>query len=267
MATEARVMRFGTPELKLIFRTMLLEDFQCEFELVELGEDDAWLPWDLIIASTETGEKLPNLSQVEFSALMEDPAARCYAGYDVGRVHDTGEFSGLLVGDGRKHVSERMAKTFRARSFQEQEDFLMWFLNHPRTFLEIDKGGLGMNLAEKLATKYGASRVKEVDFGSKLTAPFEYRDQDEAAKTVLAVGLKQTMLNDQVRFQADVNKNYQMHSVRRAVTESMRTVYKVETEGEGTQKKHHADVFWARAMAVHLWLSLTVRRLRVAAVA
>jgi phage FluMu gp28-like protein len=196
--------------------------------------------------------------------LDQHSEARVFAGYDVGRVHDTGEFSGLVTDPGSDIAVERVAKTFRARSFQEQEDFLVWYLRQPRTFLAIDKGGMGMQLAEKLRTLFGAARVKEVDFGSTLIPPYDSRVEKEPAKTVLAVTLKQAMLSDLVRWQVDVNKNYQMHSIRRHVTEAMRVVYRVEVEGE---QKHHADVFWARAMATWMWRNTFARRLRFAAVA
>jgi len=271
MSTEERVAKYGSPVLKDFFDSMLIEDFQCEFELVELGDDDAWLPWDMILASTPAGaDYVPNLTPEEFTRYMDDhPNARVFGGYDVGRVKDTGEFSGLFDDPLFKGeiAFERMTKTFRARSFQEQQDFLTWYLSHPRTFLAIDRGGLGMQLAEYLVTRFGAARVTAVDFGSKLVAPFEYRKDEADAKSVLATTLKKGMISDLVRWQVDVAKNYQMHSVRRHVTESLHAGFRVDTsDGEGQQKKHHADVFWARALAFWKWRSVDMRRMRFAAV-
>jgi phage FluMu gp28-like protein len=220
----------------------------------------------LILATTPAGEAaVLNLNPSEFTRFMEDHNdARCFAGYDVGRVRDNGEFSALMVLPNAELGVERLAKTFPARTFEEQEDYLRWFKRHPRTFLAIDKGGMGMNTAEKLVTEFGANQVKAVDFGSNIPAPFQYQREDAQAKTVLAVTLKQVMLSDLVRWQVDVGKNYQMHSVRRAVTEAMRVVYKVDTEGD---VKHHADVFWARALAAWMWRFTDSHQLRFAAVA
>lgn len=271
MATEQRVAKYASDALKAFFDSMLLEDFQCEFELVELGDDNAWLPWDLILQCTPAGtDNVPNLTADEFTAYVDQNTnARIFGGYDVGRVKDTGEFSGLFVNPGGPEMAyERMAKTFRARSFQEQQDYLVWFLSHPRTFLAIDRGGLGMQLAETLVTKFGRERVTAVDFGSKLEAPFEYRREEDNAKAVLATTLKKGMISDLVRWQVDVAKNYQMHSVRRHVTESLHAGFRVDnSEGEGQQRKHHADVFWARALAFWKWRSQDTRALRFLAVA
>lgn len=56
LSTEERVERFGSASLRDIFDLMLVEDFQCEFELVEMGDEDAWLSWELILACTPAGD-------------------------------------------------------------------------------------------------------------------------------------------------------------------------------------------------------------------
>lgn len=196
-------------------------------------------------------------------ALLADPSARCFAGYDVGRYVDTGEFSCLFVTKGKG--VERVTKTFRRIPFAEQQQFLETYLTLPRAYLGIDETGLGLPISEALRTKFG-QRVRGVNFAATIDVPTRYQDRTAPATIALAITLKQSMLDGEVLWQIDRAKNAQMYSVRRSVTERGTMTFRIEPPTTETGH-HHADVFWARALACWSWKMTESRPFRVAAVA
>ena len=293
MVTEERVREFGTPTLIDLFDSMPVEDFICEFELVEIGDDQAWLPWELIHATAPVGVKsIRNLDLVTLAdGLKKFPDARVYAGYDVGRRHDNAELSGLITGTPASfarqgtmpdeaepdqeedqdiaEIADRMvarevyARSFTRETFEGQEAGLCALLQLPRTFLEIDETGMGIQMGERLVAKFGPSRVRPVNFGGKLDLPARRQIIEAPAKMAMAVVLKDAMQSGEIEFQVDRGKAYQMHSIRRKVTEAANlilTVGKLDDDaGSREAGHHHADIFWARALATHCWKSKTSR--------
>jgi phage FluMu gp28-like protein len=269
MEVAERVEKFGTVALKDLYDAMPQDDFLCEFELQEIGEEDSWLPWELILRCTPAADSPDHVSPMSSDEFIDhvrgDTSSRVYIGYDVGRVRDAAELSAIVVGhDGR--AREMHAATFHKTDFDTQEQYITRLLTEmPRSFIAGDETGMGLMLFERLRAKFGGHRVVGINFSSTIDIPIRHRARDGSAKFVMALTLKDAMLNDEVRWQIDAHKNMQMHSVRREVTESLNMVFRVD-HGSETQSEHHhhADVFWARAMAVWRWKMLEERnRFRV----
>ena len=76
----------------------------------------------------------------------------------------------------------------------------------------------------------------------------------------LATTLKWYMEKGRVKFYPDKARNYQMHSVKKQVTQAGNVGYVVARgKADATGHKHHADVFWSRALAV--WCHSDIRAL------
>lgn len=235
LPTDERVMRFGTSALIHEFENNFLEDFQQEFELTEIDDNVAYLAWELVLRCAPGGE-----DAVEPCASIAELQKRCagrmlFAGYDVGRRHDAAELSVFSLEGGR--LVERYAATLRRKEFDIQFAELEALMKNQRVLrLKIDETGLGMNLAENLKKKF-AQRVIPVSF----TNP---------TKAALASNMRMLMELDKVRFQASAEKNYQMHSVKKEITASDNVRLVVNDDSDQADERHHADVFWSRALAL-----------------
>jgi phage FluMu gp28-like protein len=242
MATPDRIKQFGTEILLEIYDNMLEEDFRMEYEMVPLDDDSALLPWGLILRCSPTGEDaikaFDDLESVMRYANRDASDPRpVVAGYDVGRRRDTGEFH-LGVAENEHHLFERYKRSFDNEPFQVQQDFLEQYLRWPNAKLTIDETGLGMQMAEYLQDKFGEDKVIKMSFTNE-------------SKRVMATTLKRYMLQDRIRFQADKDANFQMHSIKRDVTKHGTVTYIVEQPETADSKRHHGDKFWGRAMMVH----------------
>ena len=94
----------------------------------------------------------------------------------------------------------------------------------------IDRNGIGMELAEKLEDQFGI-RAQGVDFTNQ-------------TKELWAVELKLKMEKGDVPIPLDRNLAYQIHSIKKKVTAAKNAVFDTERN-----EKHHADQFWALALA------------------
>lgn len=301
MATRERVYTYGSTALINVYEGMPEEDFRCEFERVEIGDDLSWLSWELIRASCPTGKRsIRNIGIKELEhALARWPRARAFAGYDVGRRKDSGELSVLLWGapsnfsrqgwlpdeedvddefgtayrdddyddDDPVPLSadeiiarEVMTMRFDREPFDVQEKALRDILALPRTHVTIDETGMGMQMAERLIRTFGPWRVNAVNFASEMDMPFRRRIKKAPAKMAMAITLKEAMQSGEVEFQVDPARQFQMHSIRRRVTDAANLVLVVDSAedsvGFGEFGHHHGDAFWSRAMATHglkLW--------------
>jgi phage FluMu gp28-like protein len=101
----------------------------------------------------------------------------------------------------------------------------------PVTRFLIDKNGIGMQLAEQIAAVSPAA--EGVDFTN-------------ATKELWAVEAKLRFQRGEVPIPLDRDLAYQIHSIRRRVTSAKNSVY-----DPASNEKHHADMFWALALA--LW--------------
>jgi phage FluMu gp28-like protein len=101
----------------------------------------------------------------------------------------------------------------------------------PITKFLIDKNGLGMQLAENL-DKITGGRAEGVDFTN-------------ATKELWSVEIKVRMQRGQVPIPMDRELGYQIHSIKKKFTAAKNAVFDTESN-----EKHHADEYWALALAV-----------------
>jgi len=245
MLTEERVLRFGTPRLVEIFENLLLEDFQQEYECAWLDESSAWITWDEIKKNqldAQDGQLLywqansvdTALGAIEAlaGAIKEGKVEGALAaGFDVGRTHDLSEI--VVVGKSQANrLPYRLGISLANAPFDSQFAVVNKALETlPITKLFIDRNGMGMQLAEQIHGKFH-SRAEGVNFTN-------------ATKEVWAVGLKIEMQRGRVPLPLDRALSYQVHSIKKKLTDAKNAVFDTEAN-----EKHHADKFWALALAV-----------------
>jgi phage FluMu gp28-like protein len=192
-----------------------------EYLCIPSAEGGAFLPFDTIRRCAES-----NLQ------LLEDPAQLkgvCYAGYDVGRSHDLSVlWVNELVGD---VAWTRMALRLKGRSFAEQRELLNRVLANPAVKrLCIDKGLIGLQLAEELADRWGPHRAEGVQLAPGV--------QGEAAGLVLG-----SMEDRRIRLPDDEAIRTALHKPRKVMVGGN---VRVETPRD---EAGHCDEFWALCLA------------------
>lgn len=238
MSTAERVERFGNVRIQLIFANMLLDDFQQEYECMYVDETVSFFSWDLIRKNqddTLTCHLVKGTSDVErvVRTIKEQVAAGAIegelaGGVDVGRKRNLTEIA--LVGATGKNTPLRLMVSLDRVEFDAQERLLRHILSVlPIGAMLIDQNGIGMHLAENLA----ADTIAEgVDFTN-------------ASKQAWATNIKIRMERAEVPIPTDRNLAYQIHSVKKKITAAKHNVFDTEKN-----EKHHADKFWALALAV-----------------
>ena len=245
MLTEERVRLFGTPRLVEIFENMPLEDFQQEYECAWVDEATAWITWDEIKRNQidaqagqlrcwrATGREaaLEAIDQVARAVAADHIELALAGGLDIGRKRNTSEL--FFVGKGPTAQQPlRLAITLDQVEFADQEMVVSKALDTlPVTLLLIDQNGLGMQLAENMANRHGA-RAEGVDFTN-------------ANKELWSVELKVRMQKGQIPIPLDRDLSYQIHSIKKTVTASKNAVFDTQAN-----EKHHADKYWALALAI-----------------
>ena len=238
MLTVDRVEQFGSDRIQALFLNMLLDDFQQEYECLYVDEAVSFFSWELIKRNQDDTllcYKTNGTSDIE--RIVREMKGQIAAGkiesvlaggVDVGRKRHLSEIT--LIGMGAKTPVRLMVSLDRVE-FDEQERLLRHILNVlPVSAMLIDQNGLGMHLAENLARDTVA---KGVDF----TNP---------SKQLWATGLKIQMERESVPIPADRDLAYQIHSVKKMVTQAKHNVFDTEKN-----ERHHADKFWALALAVY----------------
>lgn len=231
MSTDERVRKFGTDILKLIRESMDLESFQQEYECLFIDEATAYIPWDLILAAAKDANELKYYTDVE-DFLNYQSEGPLWAGYDVGRKRNASEL--IVVEQIGDRFYLRLLQTLDRKKFSLQKAVLTQLMEKRKDVhrLCIDATGMGMNLAEDLAEKF-SSRVEGIEFTN-------------AVKMELGTTLKIAMEDRNVHIPADRDLMVQIHSVRKTVTQAGNI--RLDTEHD---EKHHADKFWALALAIH----------------
>lgn len=242
MVTRDRVEEYGTEPLKLIYRNTFLEDFQQEFECAWVDESFAWISWDTIQKNQfhditywkadSVDEAMVMLRKIRQAMLDGDIEPVLYGGLDIGRVRDRTEL--ILVGkDSLKDIMPiRVMITLDGVPFEEQQAVFYNYLsnlNVRRCY--VDKNGLGMQLAEYLQK---TGRAIGFDFTND-------------SKEQLAITVRLAAEGGLTPIPVDRDLAYQIHSVKRSFTQSMKIKFDVERNN-----RHHADKFWAWAMAISL---------------
>lgn len=176
--------------------------------------------------------------------LEEIKAGRCEpvlaVGGDIGRTRNASEFFAVGLSNLAQYPL-RLMITMDNCSFQSQEAVLKrLFSVLPVMGAEIDRNGLGMELAENIQSEF-PFKVRGVNFTNE-------------TKKLWATDMKMLFQKLQVPIPVDRDLAYQIHSIKKIVTASRNLVFDTERN-----EKHHADKFWALALAISAarreWLS------------
>jgi phage FluMu gp28-like protein len=227
LPSAQRVERFGTRQIKDQFDSLMLEDFQQEFEVFYSDETLTFFPYELIIPCQEDELELAE----DFADIAKSNPGRLVAGFDVGRRRD---FSVLAIFEELKSgvLRCRLLKEFDRETFERQEAQLRAALTIlPLARLSIDATGLGMNLAENLSREY--PQVVSEDFTTK-------------TKETWCNDFKILLQRKMVELPADRDLVAQIHSIKKTVTAGGRVIFDAE---KAADTKGHADKFWAVALA------------------
>jgi len=245
MLTSERVEMFGNDRIKAIYANMPLEDFQQEYEAEYVDETTAWITWEEIKQNQDAdllcgigagrGNDLSRINAAIASLkqwLAEKKVETAFSGgMDIGRTRNTSEL--YLVGESTtKTYPLRLALTMDNTEFNDQESVIMSVMaNLPVKKLLIDQTGIGRNLAENASKKF-PTKVEGVDFTN-------------ATKALWAGNTKMVMQQRKAPIPIDRELAYQIHSIKKLITPSKNVVFDTERN-----EKHHADKFWALALAI-----------------
>lgn len=243
MQTHERVYKFGTPALIEIFENMFLEDFQQEYECAWVDELAAWITWEVIAKNQQNDLQWWHANSVDDAIGLIEEISRAIAtgeiepalaaGIDVGRKKDLTEF----VAIGKTTTGQlpyRLAISLDRVKFEDQKNCFVQVINRlPFTQVLVDQNGIGMQLAEDLARETNKAQGVSFTNATKELWAVEARIQAEKGNTPIP---------------ADRDLAYQIHSIKKIVTSAKNNVFDAERN-----EKHHADKFWAWALA--LWAS------------
>ena len=245
MPTEDRVRMFATSRLIQLYENMVLDDFQQEYECAWLDESVSWIDWELIkrnqiMAQEEkliyfrakgVDQALQTINQVADSVVHARVEQTFVGGMDIGRTRDTTEIILLGVNDMLSALPYRFHITLDRTEFENQKAVVNRLLSVlPVTRFLIDKNGIGMQLAEQVSRSNPAA--EGVDFTNQ-------------TKELWAVEAKLRFQRAEVPIPMDRDLAYQIHSIRRKITSAKNSVYDT-----AENEKHHADMFWALALAI-----------------
>ena len=193
------------------------QEYLCEF----VDEAGAFLPYTLI-------------SQCEDERCERELGAcgPLYVGFDVARKRD---FSIIWVNElaGGRHICRKVIE-MRDTPFSVQRDVLWDVLSLPNVRrCCIDRSGLGMQLAEETARRFGTWKVEGVQFTM-------------GVKEALAYPLRSAMEDGDVRIPARREVREDLHKIRKVTTAAGNIRFQAEADEGG-----HADRFWALALAIH----------------
>lgn len=248
--TAQRVDLFGNDRIKMLYANLPEEDFQQEFECLFIDETTSWITWDELkrvqdaelrcelatgrgTALAAAYDAINNVQALIATGQIEPVLA---GGMDVGRTRNTTElwFVGLnMLGS----FPLRLAITLDNVEFDDQLAVLVYALRTlPVTTLLIDRNGIGRNLAEN-AEHLFPSKAAGVDFTN-------------ASKTLWATDAKMLIQQHRTPLPVDRDIAYQIHSIKKMVSGSRNLVFDT-----ARNEKHHADKFWAWALAINAAVS------------
>nr|WP_228026861.1 terminase family protein [Campylobacter sp. RM9328] len=214
-----RAMKDGLDfDLKTMKALFDADTWASAYECVFIDDESSLLSISLIKSCVD--EKLRYFSPPSDTPLL--------CGYDIGRVNDRSTLADIICKDEIYELANM--QVFAKASFKEQEEILKAHLRtYPLAVLEIDKTGIGMNLAETMHSKF-KSRVRGVYF----TAP---------TKEEMALNLKKLFEDKKILIPNDPLLIADIHAIKRtAGAKSFKYDAKRNEYG-------HADRFWALALA------------------
>lgn len=252
LTTARRVELFGNDRIKAIYANMPEEDFRQEYETAFVDESTAWITWAEILSAqdsalacvmAEADERDPGRAREAIDQLAElarkgGVERNLVAGMDIGRTRNASELFVVGITTNRAFPL-RLALTLQGMPFDEQIDILAYAMRQlPIVGILIDRNGLGMNLAEN-AEKMFPGRAAGVDFTN-------------ASKTIWATDAKVLIQRNRTPLPVDREIAYQIHSIKKTVSANRNLIFDTERN-----QKHHADKFWAWALALVLGVSMT----------
>lgn len=257
MESEERVAHFGTEAMQLIFNSMLLEDFQQEFECTFVDSAMSYISLDLIYANTpgmREGDRANELigadendRDIEEEVEMEikvftdadslvlgydsETHGKIFLGYDVARYRDAAVIFVLgLMPDGKKKAVAEIE--MRNKTFEQQRDILRKILKLlPVVRGCIDRTGQGEDTTETLEKEFGSAKIEGVLFNAQ-------------SKEELVLGVRSGLEQKEFLLQNDRKFQRQIHSIKRIATSGGGFRYDSTRDKDG-----HADSFWAFALA------------------
>lgn len=250
LSVAERVERYGNERIRQISDNMLIEDFSQEYDCQFVDETTAWIPWEEIraieepehvwehaaVSGAEIGGAFEAIDRLRALIDRRVVEGAFTGGYDVGRKRDASELA--LVGLATtQSYPLRLAVTLDRTPYDEQADVLHYALsNLPIVKLQIDRNGIGGNLAENTEKRFPGKAVG-VDFTN-------------ASKTLWATDTKMLVQQRKARLPVDREWARQIHSIKRQVSVNATTFDAERTE------RSHADKFWAWALALNGALAL-----------
>ncbi|MCG8405116.1 MAG: terminase family protein [Phycisphaerales bacterium] len=208
------------------------QEFCCEF----IDEATSFMTYDLIRACQDVQLDTP----VDWDVLQRREA-EVYAGIDVGRYRDVTAI--WLWENARAQTEAAMHENIfvtrglivlESTPFSEQEATIARVLQQRGVRrCCVDATGMGLQLAERLAERFGEHRVEPVVFTAGL-------------KSQLAGGLRVLAERGQLRIPPDETITNDWHSITRLVTSGGHLRFEADRSSGG-----HADRFWAAALGIH----------------
>jgi phage FluMu gp28-like protein len=162
--------------------------------------------------------------------------------YDVGRHRDSAELVIYELYQGKTY--QRLLVTMRQVEFDNQKLVMRAVMEDlPVRRAVIDRGGMGEDIAEWAQKRWGQTKVVSVHFTNDLKGDW-------------ATDMKIEMEGRRVTIIPDRDQDQQFHSIKKKSTQVGMFQYVVEeqtsTVGGGKKIVHHADKFWANALAISL---------------
>jgi len=199
------------------------QEFLCEF----IDDEICWLPWEMIVACTDT----------QATMQPEDAEGSIFAGWDVARWHDLSVLY-LLERVGTLLIT-RGVLIMKRMEFDGQLDLIESTLQRYPKFVRlcVDAGGMGEMPAEQISKRL-PGRVEKIKFTNDL-------------KATMSGDVRRLMEERTLRIPDDDTVRDDFHSIRCATTAAGNRRFEGETPGS------HADIYWGGALAVHAAISPT----------
>lgn len=208
------------------------QEYLCQF----VDDSTSFFPYEVIKACWN--ETLTNMTFEAMAALK----APLFAGYDPGKLVDSGVFT--IVEMGKDKASIRHRKEWKGVSYTKQLEYIYEAMQKAKiTKFNMDRTGVGEKLYEDLHNKF-SSRVNGVTFTN-------------AVKEKMIIDLKVLFQDHKIEIPYDMGLTNQLHSLQRTILPSKKIRYS-HSSGK------HDDQVWALALAVMSGNSpkvITVRRL------
>ena len=155
-----------------------------------------------------------------------------YIGVDVGRNHDL-TVIWINSFEGGRHLCRRLI-VLENLKFSAQEEILYPFLELPNMRrCCIDASGLGMQLAERAADRFGSYRVEGIKFSGPV-------------KEALAYPFRAAFEDRNIRIPRDPKLRADLRAIKKETTAAGNIRFSADRGENG-----HSDRFWAGALAIH----------------